>query len=163
MNCIDCNKPKKIVCKQRCNNCYKKYNRDKRPKIPCNCGCGTMIPPISREGKPNKFAWGHNFGKLDKNPNWKGGQFITTNGYKMIYLPNHPYCDKAGYYQEHRDVVEKHLTQLNGIRTYLHPSIEVHHINENKLDNRIENLMPVTHLEHRQIHSKINENNRSVL
>jgi hypothetical protein len=31
--------------------------------------------------------------------------------------------------------------------------MELHHVNGNKLDNRIENLLPVTRLEHKRIHS----------
>jgi hypothetical protein len=30
---------------------------------------------------------------------------------------------------------------------------ELHHVNEDKLDNRIENLQPLTRLEHKRIHS----------
>lgn len=30
------------------------------PKIPCACGCGTMIAPINKKGEPAKYAHGHN-------------------------------------------------------------------------------------------------------
>jgi len=38
----------------------KEIKRQSLPKIPCTCGCGTMIPPITVQGKPAKYAWGHN-------------------------------------------------------------------------------------------------------
>lgn len=30
------------------------------PPIPCACGCGTAIPPLTALGKPARFAHGHN-------------------------------------------------------------------------------------------------------
>jgi 5-methylcytosine-specific restriction endonuclease McrA len=33
---------------------------DAMPKVTCACGCGTPIPPINKQGKPAKFAHGHN-------------------------------------------------------------------------------------------------------
>jgi hypothetical protein len=38
----------------------KAIERQSLPKIPCACGCGTMIPPITVQGKPSRYAWGHN-------------------------------------------------------------------------------------------------------
>ncbi len=32
----------------------------KMPQILCECGCGTMIPPFTRQFKPARFAHGHN-------------------------------------------------------------------------------------------------------
>ena len=49
---------------------------------------------------------------------------------------------------EHRLVIEK------AINRYLEPYEEVHHINYNKLDNRLENLMVLTRTEHRKLHLK---------
>ena len=38
------------------------------PKIPCECGCGTMIPPITSGGrKPARFAKGHHARMEDSN------------------------------------------------------------------------------------------------
>lgn len=70
----------------------------------------------------------------EKSGKWKGGR-IKLNGYILIKSPDHPYRDRYGYVCEHRLVMEKHLGRI------LKPSEVVHHINNNKEDNRIENLM----------------------
>ena len=67
------------------------------------------------------------------NSNYKRGYFIRS-GYKFILKRDHPYCNNLGYVREHRLVMENHLGR------YLIPEEIVHHINGDKLDNRIENL-----------------------
>jgi len=59
----------------------------------------------------------------------------VSGHYKRIKVKNHPYADKKGMYPLHRYVVEQYLGR------YLKPTEVVHHINENKSDNRIENLI----------------------
>jgi hypothetical protein len=46
--------------RQRAYKARKYAEWDALPKIPCACGCGTLIAPINRQGKPAKFAHGHN-------------------------------------------------------------------------------------------------------
>jgi len=72
--------------------------------------------------------------KGSKHWNWKGGR-IKVNEYIYIWKPTHPFATKLGYVRESRLVVEKQIGR------YLTFKEIVHHINEDKVDNRIENLM----------------------
>ena len=65
---------------------------------------------------------------------FKTGRTKDTAGYILILKPQHPFCHSDGYVFEHRLVMEKHLER------YLKLKEEVHHSNEIKGDNRIENL-----------------------
>lgn len=64
---------------------------------------------------------------------WKGG-VVIKHGYFYVLFSTHPFCDKAGYVKKARLVMEKHLGR------YLNREEIVHHINEIKNDDRIENL-----------------------
>lgn len=87
----------------------------------------------------------------EMNPNWKGGRRIDKSGYILIYSPQHPYCDGDKYVREHRIIMEKRLNR------YLFPQEVVHHINGNKSDNRIKNLLLLPNeSEHRKLHAKQN-------
>ncbi len=69
------------------------------------------------------------------NPAWKGGVYIDPrSGYRFRRVPNHPYAERNGYYQEHRLVVEQHLGR------FLLPSEVVHHKDGNPANNDIGNL-----------------------
>jgi transposase-like protein len=69
--------------------------------------------------------------------NWKGGQALL-GGYRIVLLDaDSPYAEmrhSQGYVLEHRLVMAQHLGRC------LKPEETIHHINNDKLDNRIENL-----------------------
>ncbi len=108
---------------------------------PCACGCGGLIEPIDKRGRPHFYMIGHatktrpirNRPSGESHYLWKGGR-IHTHGYIRILKRDHPFCNKYGYVYEHRLVMEEHLGR------YLDPNEVVHHKNKIRTDNRIENL-----------------------
>lgn len=101
----------------------------------------------SQKGSRNSF-YGHKHSKATrkklrakrkgKRPSWKGGRIKDGNGYTLLYKPEHPSANCRGYIPEHRIIVETFL------KHYLNKKNEVHHINNIRDDNRIENLICFT-------------------
>lgn len=60
--------------------------------------------------------------------------YVTPAGYRTVLHPNHPNADKQGYVLEHRFV----MSELLGRPLLPHES--VHHLNGDRLDNRVKNL-----------------------
>ncbi|MBU1092565.1 HNH endonuclease [Patescibacteria group bacterium] len=83
-------------------------------------------------------------GKL--NPNWKGGSFIQ-DGYRFVMNKTHPKAVK-GYVFEHRLVAEKIIGRP------LNKNEIVHHLDGNRLNNTVENIVILSRAEHARLHLK---------
>jgi hypothetical protein len=89
--------------------------------------------------------------KGSTNARWKGGRFVSSNGYIYLLRPDHPNALKKGtpgYVAEHRLVMSEHLGRP------LDTSELVHHKNGNKQDNHIDNLALISRPEHASIHGQ---------
>lgn len=72
-----------------------------------------------------------------------------SDGYILIYMPEHPCADATGYVLEHRAIMEHSLGRILSSKEY------VHHINGNKEDNRLENLELTNIREHARMHMEM--------
>ena len=91
----------------------------------------------------------HLFAKGCSNPNWNGGR-RHSQGYVYVLQPGHPNADKHGYVREHV------LLMSNLIGRPIKKHEVVHHANEIRSDNRIENLILMTRRRHTSHHAKGN-------
>ncbi len=92
-----------------------------------------------------EIKWGNSAREGKGNPNFSGGKYMDDKGYIRVLRPKHPYANR-GYVYEHRLVMEAYLGR------YLEPWETVHHINEIKIDNRLDNFFLTTPDEHSAIH-----------
>lgn len=91
----------------------------------------------------------HLFQAGARNPNWKGGRTVASNGYVLIKMPGHPLADVRGYVYEHRLVAEAKAGRP------LREGEVAHHKNEIKADNTPANIeLCASEWEHQALHRK---------
>lgn len=98
--------------------------------------------PLRNHNDSNKAS---NSGK--NNHKWNGGITTHPDGYTLVKNREHPHSDPRGYVYEHRLVMEEFLGRFLTSEEY------VHHLNEDKTDNRIENLTILSPAEHTKMHN----------
>lgn len=113
--------------------------------------CGNEVEKIKKDGLKAKSCSRICYSS-ERTRIRRGGynDFVIINSYRYRYAPSHPKAigTKKLYVAEHRLIVESKLGR------FLTDEEIVHHINENTLDNRVENLQVMSASEHSLHHSK---------
>jgi len=132
-------------------------NKMNNPLGYCECGCGvkTKIYDYNHtargyiKGEYRRFI-NHHQARKENNSQWNGGKNKTVQGYIKIKTINHPHRDSKGYVMEHILIAEKVLGK------YLPINVIVHHINEDKTNNKNDNLVVCQDDNyHRTIHKRM--------
>lgn len=150
--CVVCQKP-----------IYKKPYTIKRNinGVTCSKECSLKLRSQYCTGKNN-----HQYGLTgDKNASFKNQPLLTNYGYIIEFAPNHPFPhDRSNIgtrVLQHRLVIEqnyqlfdpKYFIIING-KHYLKQEYAVHHINEIRTDNRLENLQIMLNSDHTRLHNQ---------
>lgn len=99
----------------------------------------------------------------DKNPAWKGGLAKQSDGYVYEIARGHPMAASGfAYVLQHRLIAERYLRaempnskfliEIDG-QKYLRREIEVHHVDRNRANNDVDNLVVCTSDAHKAFHS----------
>jgi hypothetical protein len=115
----------------------------------CACGCGKTRPRYTAHRTEAKFILGHN------NPGYKGGEF-KSRGYKFKFVPEYHLPRKKKYVRVHRLVYEA------AYNCCLLPWADLHHVNEVRDDNRINNLLPALKPEHTKLHNPKKDHSKTI-
>lgn len=102
--------------------------------------------PVRPSGFPGRRGPDH--------PAWKGGRYVTDEGYVRVYVPDHPWPRKGGYVYEHVLVIEREIGRR------MLPSESVHHIDHNRSNNDRSNLEMTTRGSHARHHRHLDTHRR---
>ncbi len=116
----------------------------------CRCGCGQPTLLADRtdatqgyvEGQPLPFIYGHHY-RGEESHFWTGGRSISDQGYVLINV-------NGKQRLEHRVMWEAAYGPIP-------KGHEVHHTNECKADNRLDNFQLLTKAEHARLHARLKQ------
>lgn len=145
-----------------CEYCGKKFHRSESHisyniKNYCSYECANNDKKIRYSGNGN-----HQHGLKGKNnASWKSDERISFYGYKLIRKLDHPFKNCDDFVFEHRLVAEEFLlNDLNSIKInrkkYLKKEYVVHHLDFNRLNNNVDNLLVMTRSDHTALHTSLN-------
>lgn len=110
----------------------------------CSIECRSKHLAVIHKGKQLNTGRTH-FLKGVRPSHYKGYQY-TEKGYIIVHKPDWLTSNKRGYIREHRYVMEQYLGRS------LEKHEDVHHLNHIRTDNRLENLVVLSHSEHSRLH-----------
>lgn len=106
----------------------------------------------SQRGEKRPPEWGRKISAAltrSNNPAWTGGRIERERRVLVLVGRGQPMTDRDGYAYEHRVVMSRVLGRD------LERDEHVHHIDCNPSNNRPENLIVLTPVEHRRVHNRI--------
>lgn len=107
-------------------------------KTCCSKECRDKAQSITSKGitrsPKNLIKKGQRIG-INTEFKWKKGKVVNVQGYEMEFIKDHPFKNATGYVLKHRLVMEKKIGR------YLTENEVVHHIDGDRLNNDIDNLM----------------------
>lgn len=138
IKCASCGEPIEII--------FNEFKKNRSQRVFCNNAC--RAEGIKGKNHPRY------------NPATR--RVYESNNVVWVKCPEHPFADSRGGIYEHRFIMENHLREhysnsdflitIEGHEgKFLSPKIDVHHRNNNGLDNRLENLIPLEHSNHTRI------------
>ena len=115
LTCVDCGETRIV------------HFLDSAPAKRCRSCANKINPATLRKGQ-----------KREQSIAWKGGRRPTGDGYIYVYVDSASPYFKMGVHGER--IREHRLIMAQSLSRCLEPWEVVHHINGNKIDNRLENL-----------------------